>query len=266
MEQDTLRLHNKIGGFLYYHQPPHAPPLAGELRFRITTAQAPATFLGGSDLMTKCGVPWCIPLPVIAGNETYAPIRRLLVAVDRTVPLEVMNVARQHSRVVPAVIVAGTRCVHAFGQPFDLSFLRHNTAVAFVGKNRIEHTRLHKMTYFQTGSSGPRSQLHFPFSGTVMCCFEPSPLPEHSGKRVAVVRVLRSLEWDSVRRNPSYDGPQVPPELYPREGQLLMTMQYRRPRPWSFDVDKHSSKRGNAAAPLGVLFENATEYGSAYFQ
>ncbi len=75
-----------IGGFLYYHRPTRAPPLAGELRFRVTASDDPTDFPSGLDLMTDRGVPWTIPLSVIATFEKHEPLRNLLTAVDEAVP------------------------------------------------------------------------------------------------------------------------------------------------------------------------------------
>ena len=90
-------------------------------------------------------------------------------------------------------------------------------------------------------------------------------MPEHVGHRVAVVRVLRVVEWDPVRPNPTYTGPQLRPEFYPREGQLLVTEMSlsKQPRVWAVDIDKTvTSKMGkDVAQGLGVLFDNALQYG-----
>ena len=90
-------------------------------------------------------------------------------------------------------------------------------------------------------------------------------MPEHAGHRGAVVRVLRGLEWDPVRPNLEYTGPQLPLEFYPREGQLLVTEMSlsKQPRVWAVDIDKTvTSKMGkDVAQGLGVLFDNALRYG-----
>ncbi|KAI0708210.1 hypothetical protein C8T65DRAFT_650431 [Cerioporus squamosus] len=118
-------------------------------------------------------------------------------------------------------------------------------------------TLLWHMTCFNTGLS----IVHIPFSGTAVCCFERSSSPEHAGKRVVVVRVLGSLESDPVRPNPSYAGPRYLPELMPQEGALLLSFRHRTLKPRAQDVDQPwTEKSSNHAAPLGILFDNATEY------
>ncbi|KAI0692533.1 hypothetical protein C8T65DRAFT_550827, partial [Cerioporus squamosus] len=250
-------------GFLYYHQIPRAPPLAGQLRFRLTASADPATFSAGVDVTTRRGTPWYIALPTIARGQTFAQIRYLLTAVDRTVSQRVMDLARghRHSR---SGNVSGTRYVHSFGQPFDLTLDRGGASFTFVGKERIADTILHRLAQFRFTDSEARA-LSATSTGTALCCFEPSTLPQHSGKRVVLIRVLRSLEWDPIQPNPEYIGPQISESsaLYPREGELLMRLHDRRePRVWERDVDRKARTRRNSAGPLAILFENASEYGS----
>ncbi|RDX40195.1 hypothetical protein OH76DRAFT_1366568 [Lentinus brumalis] len=237
-----------LSGFLYYHQPACAPPLAGELRFRLTASNDPASFPFGNDFVTKRGLPWFVPLPGIAGSQKLAPIRHFLTSVEQTVPAQVMDLAQDHYLLFRTGDLAGTRYLHSFGQPFDLCFDKTNVSFVLVGKERSARAVVTDFTRFVIG-----------VARTALCCFEPSTLPEHSGKRVVVVRVLRSLERDPLRPNPSYAGPPIPPELYPQEGRHLTVLRHRKPRIWARDVDEHWPKR---ARPLVTLFENAVEYGS----
>ncbi|RDX43191.1 hypothetical protein OH76DRAFT_1361551 [Lentinus brumalis] len=253
-----------IGGFLYYHLPTRAPPLAGELRFRVTASDDPTDFPSGLDLMTDRGVPWTIPLSVIAKFEKHEPLRHLLTAVDKAVPQQVMDLAaaQEHRQHYNGGHLMGNRYLHAFGQPFDLALDHTYHAFAFVSRNRIAHTQFHYVGWLSAAGV-----QHAPFLGRAICCFEPSSLPEHSGKRVVVIRVLRSLESDPIRPNPSYTGPEYPPELSPREGELLMNLWFRKVRPWVGDVDGTLGKgQKKTTWPLGLLFENAVEYGSPYSQ
>ena len=50
-------------GFLYYHSPgASVPPAAGELRFRLTSGNDPASFIQGNDLRMPNSLGWGIPL------------------------------------------------------------------------------------------------------------------------------------------------------------------------------------------------------------
>jgi hypothetical protein len=48
--------------FLYYFMPPEKPPIAGELRLRLTSSDDPASFESGSDLLGSNGQAWSRPL------------------------------------------------------------------------------------------------------------------------------------------------------------------------------------------------------------
>ena len=102
-------------------------------------------------------------------------------------------------------------------------------------------------------------------TGSVVCRFERSTLPEHAGRRVVVIRVVRMVEGNPIRDVPaplaggrSYSGIEA---LRPREGELLATMSYRKVRPWAVDVDREKPLRPRMKA-LKVLFENEEVYGS----
>jgi hypothetical protein len=51
---------------LYYYTSPEKPRIAGELRFRVTSSDDPASFESGSDLMKPNGQVWSRPLFVLS--------------------------------------------------------------------------------------------------------------------------------------------------------------------------------------------------------
>jgi hypothetical protein len=53
-------------GFLYYSMLPGRPRIAGEIRFRVTSSDDPASFESGSDLLRANGLPWFRPLCVLS--------------------------------------------------------------------------------------------------------------------------------------------------------------------------------------------------------
>ncbi len=152
-------------GWLYYHQPPSGPPLAGEVRFRITASEGPASFASGVDAVTRSGIPWCIPLPVIALDQSYAVLRHLLTDEDRMVSRDVMREASKLSRIPE-------RCVHAFGQPFELSMQAGTHRVTLAGKKGLGNAELRNIAVagFETipaaqSGEGTRHVKHMPFLG-----------------------------------------------------------------------------------------------------
>lgn len=73
------------------------------------------------------------------------------------------------------------------------------------------------------------SRLNSGISGSALCCFERSPLPEHDGTRTIVLRINKILKPVTVNI-PNYNGP----VQKPTEGGLI----YRGQVPWWCDVDK----------------------------
>ena len=228
------------GGFLYYHRPSRAPPLAGEIRFRLTPSPEPTSFSAGVDLTNKSGTPWRISLPSIPRCESWDPFCVLLTEVDKTVSKEVMTLARRsgHLKATRAGDSRVTRCLYAFGQPFEFSLENKCHTFTLVGKAALLRAKLDFISRVRTQQGHNRYVPQNPFSGnyscsrsvavvamlaltwslytgTIICCFEPSPLPEHNAKRIVVIRVLRTLDSDPVRPNPSYFGPQYPPPFLP---------------------------------------------------
>jgi hypothetical protein len=61
-----------IKAFLYYFTHPEKPPIAGELRLRVTSSDDPASFESGSDLLKPHGQPWSRPLFVV--SRFYIPL------------------------------------------------------------------------------------------------------------------------------------------------------------------------------------------------
>jgi hypothetical protein len=58
--------------FLYYFMPPDKPPIGGELRFRVTSSDDPASFGSGSDLLRPDSLPWSRSL--FALSKYYFPL------------------------------------------------------------------------------------------------------------------------------------------------------------------------------------------------
>ena len=65
-------------GFLYYYTPPKAPPLAGEVRFRL--ASDLDSFHDGTDLLSIDKIPWSISLFDLANLSTHLRLREQLLA------------------------------------------------------------------------------------------------------------------------------------------------------------------------------------------
>ena len=108
-------------------------------------------------------------------------------------------------------------------------------------------------------------------TGAALCCFEPHVVPEFPDKRFVVIRVLKILDADPVRLNPSYSGPEYRKEQLPKEGDLLMSLYRSKLQPWIGNVD-HVRRKPNGhtlvrrltamtADAFKMLFENEERYG-----
>jgi hypothetical protein len=109
-------------GFLYYQSPnPGAPPAAGDLRFRLTPGNDPASFNQGSDLQLPNGLPWGASLLTIAHWQCYQPTRQLLIDDGLVTPalLETCTILVNNLGICP---VTDSHIIHSFGQLFHVDF------------------------------------------------------------------------------------------------------------------------------------------------
>ncbi|KAM5537520.1 hypothetical protein V8D89_008847, partial [Ganoderma adspersum] len=255
-------------GFMYYHVPPNSSPLAGELRFRITPSPSPMSFASGADLLTENGQPWRYPLYKImmrpeASREIAALLLQDQLVSQRTLDLAAAAALSLRSEKGAASVGRGSGMVSAmptlsaFGQEFTYRVRADSTLhYLFVGPETIVRRIVSRVAQFRMWVDEMR--VHYcPFEGTLVCCFERSRLPEHDGKRVAVIRVIRCV--GPITRVPSPDGCTYPEELMPREGELLNVMFHGKVKPWAMDVDKG----GKTREALRLLFENEALYGSS---
>ncbi|KAJ7675282.1 hypothetical protein B0H17DRAFT_1081354 [Mycena rosella] len=72
--QTTIHFPDHTRGFLYYQSEPHARPLEGRLRFRLTPDRSPSSFSDGKDLPSRRGIAWQILLVQIACPVSHAGI------------------------------------------------------------------------------------------------------------------------------------------------------------------------------------------------
>ncbi|KAI1787633.1 hypothetical protein LXA43DRAFT_1028282 [Ganoderma leucocontextum] len=260
-------------GFLYYHLPPGCPPIAGELRFRLTPSSDPAGFPTGSDLRTQTGIRWSVPLYKIACCLSLRPLRTLLLreglvsqqTFDLLASAATGTVTGDGSLSRHAIKDSSQstmQTVSAFGQEFCFS-LRKAKPFLLVGTDSVRRRRLIYAAPFMVRVDGKPCQ-YTPFEGSVVCCFERSKLPEHEGRRVVVIRIKRLVDSDPIRQVPSPDGCEYELEnLRPHKGELLMVRAFRKVRPWAVDVDNPRRLGEAPGSYFRVLFENEELYGSA---
>ena len=110
-------------GFIYYRPPnPGTPSVAGNLRFRLTPGNNPASFIQGSDLRMPNGLPWGIPLLLIAVKyQSHNFIRQQLIDDGLVTPtlLETSKAMMTANKHAPG---RSSRIIHSFGQLFHINF------------------------------------------------------------------------------------------------------------------------------------------------
>ncbi|KAM5537493.1 hypothetical protein V8D89_008820 [Ganoderma adspersum] len=260
-------------GFLYYHIPPHSPPLAGELRFRLTPSGSrdPAGFAAGSDLVVEVGLPWRYPLWKIVCREECRGLAALLVQ-DGLTSQDTLDAAVRAAALLRRSGRAGTDhgsrkmssapVLSTLGQEFVYRFgARQSSRYLFAGAHGIVRQSFIYAPAFRVQAPYTERVYYYPFEGSAVCCFERSMLPAHKGKRVIVMRVLRLLVNDPVRHVPAPDGGDYE-ALRPREGELIKTLFRGQLRPWALEVDNLYQTRSKRRKALRILFENEETYGA----
>jgi hypothetical protein len=153
-------------GFLYYNPPKVGVPLAaGELRFRVTPGNNPASFVQGSDLLLETGLPWSVPLlAMVEKSETvkqgrhYQPIRQLLLDDGFITPalLETCAALVNSNRRQP---YRGSRIIHSFGQLFHITFDMYRLQLFTLSMNHLKYNRLRCFGHDNSG------HYNTPYSG-----------------------------------------------------------------------------------------------------
>ncbi|KAL1939708.1 hypothetical protein VTO73DRAFT_9741 [Trametes versicolor] len=248
-----------LRGFLYYHLPPGAPPLAAEIRFRVTGSPDPAFFSSSPDLMTQHGLPWRIPLINLVRHRRRLPPDPLwlvlvedgLVSEDQLLSDSQGDVPKESS---PSM---NTRLIYGFGQPFLLDFSACEPQFRLVGHDRHEVFRLQVSPYIRWRR--PYIRIYSMFSkGTALCCFEKSPLPAEKGGPTVVLRVLRILDPFAFFPDPEglWPSDRVPlAVLEPHQGELLRMHRLRKDVVWT--PPKRLEEK------FGILYDNEARANAA---
>ncbi|KAJ7155680.1 hypothetical protein C8R46DRAFT_1004891 [Mycena filopes] len=199
-------------GFLYYHRPPNATPLEGDVRFRCTPTPSPSSFSAGHDLLLPWGGPWQIVIPQLARRKEIAA----QLVQQQLVP------EAQLSR---ATELFGTKHIHLPSILFRLN-----------GQFRLNFT---KNLYLQAVGEDAVHELAFVLdfcgkyrdTGSAVARFEPSMM---DNRPVVHMRIVKLVE-------PFVRELHDPAHRYaePREGELLILVNSGgHPKPWTFDLKR----------------------------
>ncbi|KAF9029876.1 hypothetical protein BJ165DRAFT_1520240 [Panaeolus papilionaceus] len=233
-------------GFFYYHKPSNRPRISGQIRFRVTPSDDPASFPRGYDLDTTRTThpfpyPWNVSILNLVGGQHYTNLVSQLVSEGLVEETLVQSVRRLSSS---RNITCGGNFIFTLSDPFDFNYL-HNTHISFravteSGQGLFKFISPH-------GNLRNFSRMDFK-SGIVKLRFERSTLPEHDRRRVVVARCLEIVE-PLVIKSPTRGKDMDPLDVatyIPVPGQLLQTLPVgrpsaqRRPRPWGIDISDDS--------------------------
>ncbi|KAI0040896.1 hypothetical protein FA95DRAFT_1611422 [Auriscalpium vulgare] len=231
MHGENARFPTDTRGFLYFHAP------SREVRFRLASSD-PRQFAEGTDLALPSGEPWSFRTIALAKKASAAGFRALLV--QEGVRVDALASSLHGAQLSLYQRRKHMRRVTRLGETFPVQFastrisLAVGTPMAFVNwQNPLKW------------SVQPQD------SGQALIALERSPLPEHRGRRVLVLRVHKIA-----------GDPQLRPErlalprhhLYmPREGSLVYRKRNGkglRPEPWAYDIDAQVRRGSDRARKM----------------
>ncbi|KAJ7110821.1 hypothetical protein C8R43DRAFT_1041947 [Mycena crocata] len=192
-------------GFLYYHPGLTSAsgyrPVEGSLRFRIIAprdAKDPVSaFPHGEDLLNAWGLPWTISLPHIACHKYYDELRRQLQR-EKLVTAHHLGQCRAVVNGRMNTIVDGKKkdkedvidlrlpLVYRLDDLFPMNF---SLGIAFIvfGRGALHTVKLGDIFRDTIYLSGGQQV----WTGRILARFEPSQRPEHAGRRVLLLRVVK---------------------------------------------------------------------------
>ncbi|TFY75134.1 hypothetical protein EWM64_g8878 [Hericium alpestre] len=221
-------------GFLYFHPDAHNP-LQSQIRFRVTRDRNPTrSFSSGHDLTYGSGFTWHIPLVIAAKNPN---LRDLLVRdglIDDVLLAELQ--ARPPSDLDSHRL---KRAMSVLDQPFILDFTNRTLSLVVRVAGQVRRYYIYgPLTCYQAKGAFPVHE-----AGSALCRLERSTLPQHAGRRIVVMRLLKVLQPPKLRS----DLPLTCSVSVPAEGKLFA---FRR-RVWYRNADKP----GKSAEILQLLYD-----------
>ncbi|KAF8968796.1 hypothetical protein BDZ97DRAFT_1755085 [Flammula alnicola] len=214
-------------GFLYYHNPPNRPRIAGELRFRATSSDDPSTFATAKDFCLPSGQVWTRPLFSVATQPATYPLYQRLLQ-DGFVPPDLDKSLQG----LPRLSIMYSRCqlLYDLQDTFllDLSRQWHSLMV-------ITEKKVVPIVWLRQFLD---NRIHIaPYKGTVLARFERSNDLRHEGTQTIVLRFLKFVTPVECIV-PGYDDYFEQPQ----EGELFSKRHRSSLRPWSVDLKEGNGK------------------------
>ncbi|KAK7017247.1 hypothetical protein R3P38DRAFT_2986182, partial [Favolaschia claudopus] len=239
----------ETSGFLYYHQPPHALPSEGGIRFRLAHSPSRSSFASAPDLFCTNGAPWQITFPQLACRK-YPTILNKLCREFRDV--SALRIALCQRLFGDVKQISSHILVFRLTQEFPINFRKISLVV--VGEDAIQHVAIPHL--FQASQQGER---WYPWAGSAIARFERSTDPQYAGRRVVHLRIVRIVgdEPVSAASNSDQDAARRKHNrvVKPEAGQLVRRLPcgLKVAKPWAYDIDE--DPQSTVAVGLAMLWK-----------
>ena len=129
-------------GFLYYSTSPEKPRIAGELRFRVTSSNDPASFESGSDLVRMDGQLWSRPLYSL--TKYYVPLYEKL-REDRLLPDDLVKALALSTFPLRKIFYHRSHFHYTLNDTFTVDFSKRRSFLIFVTEQGVEDLVLNQV-------------------------------------------------------------------------------------------------------------------------
>lgn len=149
-------------GFLYYFLPPFAPPLAGQVRFRVTPSQDPSSFSSGYDLrhpITTLPLSWSLCRMLISHRSLAS-----LLMYDGLITYELVSDAIRLFKTEDRKTDYAPK-LYALGQPFYLDLQTRLSSFDILGVVDGENVVERAIVRYPSASVYCLSYRKYPYTG-----------------------------------------------------------------------------------------------------
>ncbi|KAG6835799.1 hypothetical protein H0H93_014589 [Arthromyces matolae] len=203
-------------GFLYIYRNPLLPPLATQIRFRLSASNRTEEFAQGNDLLTPNGTPWRFDAMNFLQMPTFKSLSEQLKEDGFGDVVDALMELRHNmlDRCLGLGRGRRNRALTFLEQPFIADVSARFHCFTSVSTNGLQ---MFAIPDIFSDMAPRRKARRCPYTGRVVLRFERSTLPEHLNGNYAVLRVLKVL--DPIKPvDPAYDGA-IP---MPQVGSLIL--------------------------------------------
>ncbi|KIY43650.1 hypothetical protein FISHEDRAFT_78494 [Fistulina hepatica ATCC 64428] len=214
-------------GFFYYHQP-HDPSHAIRSQIRFRLASCPDDFWLGKDLQFPTGLPWRIPLLMIACPRMHPQLQGFYdqLLQESLVSSEITTRCQTITNSTRGKMDIGDNIIYSFREPISLELDAASPLAVWVVGPDIAYRVVVPNPFWDPRPAYNHKLWRSPYIGHVIVYFEPSTLPEHKDTRTLMLRISRASLDSTI---PSYDNW----VSQPKEGRYLRHGEQM----WTWDLD-----------------------------